>query len=123
MGRWLLAFLLTQLVEMPIYRRRAHTSWLEAFGASAFTHPIVWFVIPGWVYAFAERVLAGRFGLRLGSFEAWLLMAVVAETFAVLAEAAYLKLLLRPRPLSTSLIANAASVAVGLTLRSLFGLP
>lgn len=123
MVRWLLAFLVTQLVEMPIYRRRARTTWLEAFGASAFTHPIVWFVIPGWVYAFTEQVLAARFGLRLTARESWLVMAIVAESFAVLAEAAYLKLLLRPRPLSTSLIANGASVAVGLTLRSLFGLP
>lgn len=123
MLRWLVAFLFTQLIEAPIYRRRAGATWLEAFGASAFTHPIVWFVIPDLVYAALDELLFAWPGLRLSARGGYWIMVVVAETFAVVAEGLYMRLLRRDRPLSTSLIANAASVTTGLVLRALFGVP
>src|SRR5262249_7561235 len=79
---WLSAFAFTQAVEVPIYifglgidgaedatvARRAAIG----FGASALTHPIVWFVIPG-----------------LLPWASYWSMVAVAETFAVLVEALY----------------------------------
>lgn len=77
-----------------------------AFGASALTHPVVWFVIP-----------------RVWSGSSYLAMVVVAEAFAWLAEALWLARFRVPRALVWSFAANAASVAVGLTLRELTGWP
>jgi hypothetical protein len=104
---WLSAFLFTQLVEMPIYRRGLGVSWLAAFGASALTHPIVWFVI------FHDAV---RWDYTT--------KAVAAELFAWLAEAAYFRFCFgRKKALVWALLANAASVALGLISRALFGAP
>ncbi|MFO0587592.1 MAG: hypothetical protein U0441_08635 [Polyangiaceae bacterium] len=115
-----LAFAITQIVEVPIYvralrgaesrtwRRRA----LIGFGASLSTHPIVWFVMPWAAMFLYERAL------RLGcptldvTGRTWLYGAV-AEGFAVIAEALYLKAFRATRPLLWSLFANAASVVVG----------
>lgn len=64
---WLLAFLFTQAIEIPIYMRGLRVRVYEALGASAFTHPIVWFVIPplcDWLYftlmAWIERFATAR---------------------------------------------------------------
>lgn len=103
-AEWLTAFALTQLVEVPILswwlRDRpwpARLTW--AFGASAMTHPIVFFV--------ARPLLAP------GSFVAYV---VVGETFAVLAEALYLRRLGVPNALLASVTANAASWSAGRAL-------
>jgi hypothetical protein len=104
---WLRAFLFTQIVEMPIYVRGLRCSWVAAFGASAVTHPLVWFVFfsPRWQADYATKLVA-------------------AELFAWLAEAAYFRLLWRrPRALLWSLLANAASLGLGLLSRRLFGTP
>lgn len=104
---WLSAFLFTQLVEVPIYRRGLDAGWLAAFGASALTHPIVWFGI------FHPAVPAD-----------YLTKAVIAELFAWLAEAAYFHWWLgRRNALWWALLANAASVALALISRALFGGP
>ena len=103
---WLSAFLFTQCVEMPIYARFARSGWAAAFGASALTHPIVWFVIPS---------------LVPGDY--WVMVAV-AETFAVLAEAVYLRFGFQVRrAFAWSLLANIASAGLGFTSRLLFGWP
>jgi len=120
---WLLAFVFTQAIEMPIYRKGARATWAEAFGASALTHPMVWFVLPGWVRDGYVAWLAPHPSLRLDSSGQWLLMLVVVETFAVLVEAAYLAYLRRPRPLLWSLVANASSAGLGLLCRRIFGYP
>ena len=100
MRQWLLAFLLTQLVEMPIYRRGLGVSWPAAFAASAITHPIVWLVF------FTTRVPMETVGY-------WP-RVVSAECFAWLVEAAWFAWILRrPRALLWSAIANGTSVAVG----------
>jgi hypothetical protein len=108
--RWLAAFALTQAVEVPvILRAQPGRPWprrlLVAFGGSALTHPIVWFVAP--------RVVPGG----------WVAMAIVAETFAVLAEAAWLRAFGVPRALWWSLLANALSAGIGLSIRAAFGWP
>lgn len=118
MSAWLWAFLLTEAVEVPIYLRallarddperpfeRWPTAALVAFGASALTHPLVWFVMP-----------------RLIS-HSYVLMVATAEAFAVLAEAAWLRAFGLRRALWWALFANAASVLVGLGLRRTFGWP
>jgi hypothetical protein len=106
MKAWLLAFLFTQLVEVPIYWRLLRCRPLTAFGASAITHPIVWFVIapPNWPAPYLVR-------------------AITAELFAWLVEAAYFRLLGHRRALLVALGANLASVALGLGCRALFGFP
>ena len=102
---WLVAFAFTQLVEVPIYTMALRVRTWIAFGASAITHPIVWFVIP-------------RFGLS------YLTMVVVAELFAWLAEAAYFAFAFRKkRALLWSLIANGASFGLGMLSRALIGAP
>ena len=107
---WLSAFLVTQLVEVPIYHRAAPSRWGSkrlyiAFGASILTHPIVFFVFP-----------------KLG-FETYWTMVSAAEAFAVITEAIYLSRLGFSRPMTTSLCANAASLGIGLALRHWIGFP
>ena len=105
---WLSAFLLTQLVEAPIYMKSGKISWWKALVPSAVTHPFVWFVFP----------LLQEHGVS------YLGMAAAAEAFAVLAEAALVRLAFGVpgrRAFWVSVLANASSVAVGLLLRE-FGL-
>lgn len=113
--RWLLAFAFTQVVEVPIYALAAKRFWPEraslpwrivlGFGASALTHPFVWFVFP--------RLIR----------DDWTTMVVVAETFAVVAEAIYLRMTGMKRAFWVALVANMASLWLGLASRELFGLP
>ena len=92
---WLFAFALTQLIEVPILERALRGNVLAAFGASAFTHPIVWFACT-------------RSG-DLGTLAA-------AELFAWIAEALYLQMFGVKRPFLWSLLANGTSFGVGLFL-------
>lgn len=111
MERWLIAFAFTQIVEVPIYlwALRGHNPSLAkrlglAFGASAITHPVVWFVFP---------LLVPHY---------WV-MVLCAEAFAVLAEAAWFAAFSLPRALAWAFAANGASVVLGFTSRWLFGVP
>ncbi len=103
---WLCAFAFTQLVEIPIYTVGLRVRVVAAFGASAITHPLLWFVL-----------------FRLVPLPyVWLI--VVGETFAVLVEAAYFGILFRRRQAFLwSLVANGASFGTGLLSRWLFGAP
>jgi hypothetical protein len=127
--RWLLAFLFTQAVEVPIYARAlAGTRWarhalLIAFGASAITHPIVWFVIPHLWSDLYLALLAPHPALHLARTAHYVGMAILAETFAVAVEAIYLRRFGPRRALVWSLAANGASVTLGLLSRAAFGLP
>lgn len=103
---WLVAFFFTQLFEMPIYWK-ASGSLRVAFFASAMTHPIVWFVFPM---------------LMDHGVEYWP-MVLLAETFAVLGEASWLRFNGVPRPLLWSVVANSCSVGCGFALRELIGFP
>jgi hypothetical protein len=107
---WALAFALTQLVELPIYRVLAPTTWWRAFSLSLVTHPVVWYGFPP---------LGARAGLT------WTQMLVVAELFAYLVEA----VLLRGygvrwwRALAVSFGANTASILAGELVRAAWGIP
>lgn len=106
LAAWLSAFAFTQLVEVPIYCSGLRVRWWAAFGASAITHPLLWFAI--------MPLLPLGYGARLA----------VGEAFAVLVEAAYFRLgWRRPRALAWSLLANAASLGLGLLCRRWFGAP
>jgi hypothetical protein len=103
---WLRAFLFTQMVEVPIYAVGMRVGVWPAFGASAITHPLLWFVI------FPHLHLPYR----------WLL--VVGETFAFVVEAGYFALCFRRRRAWLwSAVANAASFGTGMLSRWLFGMP
>jgi hypothetical protein len=103
---WAIAFLFTQMVEVPIYATGLRVGLLPAFGASAITHPVLWFVIFPY--------------LHLSYF--WLI--VIGESFAFLVEAAYFAFLFRRRrALLWSALANAASFSTGMLSRRLFGMP
>ena len=116
---WLGAFVFTQGVEVPIWafalrRHRRLQSRAEpwplwacvmvGFGASAITHPFVWFAFP--------RYIAD-----------YLTMVLVAEAFAVGVEALYTGMLGLRWALGWSLLANAASALLGLASRQVFGWP
>ncbi len=103
---WLIAFLFTQMVEVPVYSRGLGVGLPAAFGASAITHPILWFLI------FPYLPLP------------YLWLIVLGEAFAFLVEAAYFAYLFRRRrALLWSGLANAASFATGMLSRHLFGVP
>jgi hypothetical protein len=104
-GSWALAFALTQLVEVPIWMRAFPKPMraLKAFGATAITHPLLWFVfVPMW----------------RGD---WWTMFVVGELLVVAIESAYARALGVKRPLAWSFVANGASAGLGLLLYSALG--
>lgn len=107
---WIKAFAFTEIVEAPIYRRLVPTTWRLALAASAITHPFVWFAFP-------------RVGeeLALG----WTATSIASEVFAVAVEAAFFRRLCRVpwrRAALVSLLANGASVVLGLFVRHTFGI-
>jgi hypothetical protein len=119
---WLGGFAFTQIVEVPIYAWCAQKRpWVDrlaiAFGASALTHPIVWFTIRDLFYG--PHAIA--FGLT--GEPKWIAYAVVAESFAVGIEAIYLRACDVPKPFVTALGANLMSVGLGLLSRQMFGWP
>jgi hypothetical protein len=103
---WALAFVFTQMVEVPIYATGLRVGLLPAFGASAITHPLLWFVI------FPLLSVSYLWKIALG------------ESFALIVEAAYFAVLFRRRrALLWSALANGASFGVGMLSRWLFGMP
>ena len=101
-SQWFQAYLITQLVEIPIYifgarKLRAGKRWLFAAGASSLTHPFLWFAIP-WE-----------------SVDYWPTV-IVAECTIILIEGLYGKSLGVPHPFLWSLTANTASVLTGILL-------
>jgi hypothetical protein len=134
---WLGAFLFTQVVECPIYAaslRQRPGSWslrfAIAFGASAITHPVVWFVIPWLWYRFhLGRLLSWLpwYDGALGYAGGYWGMVVLAEVFAVGVEGLYLRRVHPARSLAVALAwalgANLASVSLGFASRAFFGWP
>jgi hypothetical protein len=103
---WLVAFVFTQLIEVPLYRRLLDCSLLRAFGASAITHPIVWFAIMPL--------------LPLGYWQ----NVVVAELFAWGVEALWFGFGYGVRrAVWSALVANAISLGLGLLSRAVLGAP
>jgi hypothetical protein len=115
---WFRAFLLTQAVEMGVYVHATGARPLRerlaiAFGASAITHPLVWFVIVEGV-----RLALRELGVELPFETAWWTGVAVAEVFAVLGEAVWLALfgVRALHALGYALLANGASFTFGLFL-------
>jgi hypothetical protein len=103
---WFVAFVFTQLVEVPIYSVGLRVGIPAAFGASAITHPLLWFVIVP--------------GLPLSGYA----RLAVAEVIVLLIEAAYFRYAFRRRhALPWSFVANGASLVFGLVCRHYFGVP
>ena len=112
LAAWARAFLLTQLVEVPVYlvaQRAFPRGWaarfLVATLASTFTHPLVWWVMLG-----PLRPLP------------WEVSLVIVEVGACVIEAIWLWRLGVGRALGWAVAANGLSLGVGLGLRWL-GVP
>lgn len=113
MGRWAIHFALTQAVELPIYaagiRGMPRFKRLAVgFGASALTHPWLWFVLPPLL-------------LHAMSYATYL--ALVEPVIAVV-EALYLAGMGVPlrRACLLSALANTASLLAGVALHALWRL-
>lgn len=109
LAAWARAFAFTQIVEAPIYRWGFGARWRTAFGASALTHPFVWFAFPWLQHAWGMP------------YTRWV---ALAEVFALLVEAALLaraEKLPPGRALLASLVANGASFGLGLVCNAWFG--
>jgi hypothetical protein len=106
--RWLVAFAFTQIVEVPIYRRILGSRFWEAFGASAMTHPLLWF-------AFVPLVKQHL---------TYVQYAAIGEALVVIVEGLYFRLLFtRRRALVASLAANGASYFLALLSNALVNWP
>lgn len=114
---WLSAFVLTQLVEAPLFAHALRDRPVGPRAAlallpSTLTHPILWFVLfPPLRHAlgYVGAVLVGE------------LVVVVTEGVVLTSFLAGRDRLLRA--FATSLLANVLSTTVGLTSRALFGWP
>ncbi|MBK8253403.1 MAG: hypothetical protein IPK82_12145 [Polyangiaceae bacterium] len=121
---FLIAFSITQLVEVPIYlfglrspdKSRSFVHRLAiAFGASAITHPVVWFVAAA-ITVFLLSTLM-RAGLPpLGVHKNTLVYGALSEGFAFFVEGLYLRHFKAKRPFVLSLVANVSSVLIGSAL-------
>lgn len=131
--QWLLAFLLTQIVEGPIYvaalrsdgppRARA-TMIALALGASAITHPPLWFFAPNaWVELYLAVVTRWPDARIASATTRYIVFVVLFEALVVLVEGAYFAAAKLRRPWLWALVANATSVLVGFAVRALFGVP
>lgn len=113
MVSWPVAFALTQAIELPFYAVAAGTEreqpvsrrLLVGFGASALTHPWVWFVLPPYL-----QPSLGYWGY-----------ACVVEIAVVLVETAYLRGMGwdRRRALVRAVFANLVSAVAGFGLHAL----
>ena len=109
---WLNAFLFTQAVEVPIYLYalpRERWAILVAFGASALTHPLVWYFFPV-LFDYWEP-------------QGFLMMAIFAEAFAVFAEAMWLSRFQVKHAFLWAFVANMSSVGLGKLSRYFFDWP
>ncbi|MCB9612553.1 MAG: hypothetical protein H6722_08895 [Sandaracinus sp.] len=134
--RWLGAFALTQLVELPLYAHAlreavpSRARWAWAGLPSALTHPLLWWVFPS---------VAGRLGyvgavmsleLVVVVVEAVALRTIVAGARSTTTTASHLgteptSFLAGSRygPWVVAAVANGASVAAGALSRALFAWP
>ena len=98
---WLKLFILAQLIELPIYYKliEAHNvkKLLLGFGASAITHPLLWFMMP-WDSA------------------PFLLLLVIGEAAVFIVEGIFLKSFGIKNPFYISTLANSASMITGVLI-------
>lgn len=120
---WLVAFVFTQLVEVPLYRWLARVRLDEAFTASALTHPVVWWIIPRLFDDAYIALVAPHPSLWLEETPRYVAMVILCEAYAVGVEAIYLRVRGVRRPLGIAFVVNMASVGLGLACRATFGVP
>ncbi len=121
---WLRAFALTQVIELAVYAlilpasRPRRERLAIGFGASAITHPLVWFVIPALMQLIRPCVAPD-----LEPRVYWWVTVAVSEAFAFGAEAGWMRAfgLSWPRAALASGLANGASFTVGLVCYKLLG--
>ncbi len=133
MSAWLWAFAFTQAVEVPVYLfalardGRARPLWARfviAFGASALTHPPLWFFGPrAWVWLYLSTLSVAPWVQLRSPTARYIVYVVIAESLVILAEGLLLYALRTRRAWRWALVANVASVALGLSCRALFGVP
>jgi hypothetical protein len=126
LARWLVAFVITQAVECPIYVRVFRVRLAVAFGASTITHPFVCFVFPWLWRSLYLAFVSARPSFALSPDAYFFGYGVLAEGFAVLVEAFYLARVARlggRRALVASIAANSASGLSGLLCSYLTGWP
>ena len=109
---WPFAFAITELIEVSIgwiiWRENSISKkrkFAILFGASLLTHPVVWFVLPFFMF-------------ETYSYEKYL---IVAESFAFIAEATYYYCLHVQRPILLSLVANMCSFLTGIWYHGCIG--
>lgn len=100
---WSGAFLLTEMIEVPIYLAFARSLKVPrravyAVGASSITHPLIWFCLP-WASS------------------SYVPLLIIAEGFAVIAEAMWGRGWRVQRPWVASFVANAVSLGLGMLIR------
>lgn len=108
---WFRAFVFTQAVEGPLYRYVGKARWRVALGASALTHPFVWFLFP-----YLLLVPGCSFAMMVG----------LAELFAWSTETVFVRYFARlswGRSALLSLLANGASMLLGTLVRAWTGYP
>ena len=93
---WKLAFLITLLIEMPIYflfmkvKASVHEKIFLSFAPTGITHPLLWFLVPWGEYDYSMLVVTG-------------------ELAVFLIEGLYLKMMRVENPFLIALIANLIS--------------
>ena len=108
MIEWVSAFLITQIIETPIYAHaigKRRGCWAMAFAASALSHPLIFIIVP--------ELFDGT----------WWRYVVLAEGIAILMETIWLRWLGIDRPLKWALLANISSLSLGLLSRWIWGWP
>lgn len=128
---WLLAFVLTQAIEAPIYKRfclpttngDALERWWPALLPSALTHPLLWFALPAmWSEVQDDVVVWASPWLAPPEMQDAVLVNG-AETLIWLAEGAALHWFGGKKAWLWALVGNGASYGFGLLLSKTIGWP
>ncbi len=120
MMHWLLAFVLTEVVEAPLYLRATREwsdlrrRWLVALGASAITHPPGWWLVSMTASDTAQLTATWFDGERWSWWLGYVLAHAVVEALILLVEALFLRRCGVSSPFQWALLANLASTGAGL---------
>lgn len=121
---WLLAFAITQIIEVPIYYCFCVPKrfWV-AFGASAITHPLLWGFVPDLWQNHGWTVVQMAGGWLDSPRAQDIFVTTEAELAIVVIEGLWFHALGAKNPFLWSLIGNSASCGFGLFLQATIGWP